>query len=99
MIRSIFLRLLSEFSINARLCALQAVRISNDLYGSDVLSSFEMAKGFTRPSRAWSSALKVDQGIIDAQLQLEAKRRLTKILRSKVILTLNFKYEILWRFT
>ena len=47
-IRTVFLRLLNEKEDNAGLVAMQAVRISNDFYGSDILLSFEMAKGFTK---------------------------------------------------
>lgn len=48
-IPSIFLRL-SDFDSapNAELAAQKAIRISNDLYGSHVLSAYEHAKGFPR---------------------------------------------------
>lgn len=49
-IRSIFVRLChSNITESAAVLAIQSVRISNDLYGNDVVSSFELAKGFTCP--------------------------------------------------
>lgn len=48
-IRCIFLRLMSDSDVNPQQCVLQAVRISNNLNGSDFLSAFEITKGFKRP--------------------------------------------------
>ena len=49
-IRSIFLRIKNENpKISDELASVRSIRISNDLYGSDTLSSFEMARGFTKP--------------------------------------------------
>ena len=84
-IRGIFLRLLNEDQSNAELAAVQAVPISNDLYGSDILSSFEMAKGFTKPVVSDAQARPLHPDLMNAQLQLEAKRKFTRILRSKAI--------------
>lgn len=50
LIRSIFLRLrLVDTSEHASILSLQAARISNNLYGNDLVSSFELAMGFTHP--------------------------------------------------
>lgn len=50
-IRSIFLRLKSAHpEENSALLAVLAVTISNDLYGSDIASAFELAKGFSKPN-------------------------------------------------
>lgn len=49
-IRSIYLRLRqADSSIPSDISAIQAVTISNDLYGNDVASAFELTKGFTSP--------------------------------------------------
>ena len=85
MIRTVFLRLLNEKEDNAGLVAMQAVRISNDLYGSDILLSFEMAKGFTKLVSKSATVHLIDPDLVKAQLQLEAKQNLTRILRSQAI--------------
>ena len=46
-IRDIFIRLESESDPSSEaMRAQQAIRISNDLYGNDVCSAYELAKGF-----------------------------------------------------
>lgn len=83
-IRSIFLQLKSSAPTKSpTLLALSAVRISNDLYGSDTLSAFEMAKGYTKPISSDSSCAPVHEEIIRAHDILVAKRKLNKILPSK----------------
>lgn len=91
-IRSIFLRLMSDDDDNKRLRALQAVRVSNDLCSSDILSDFEMAKGFTKQVDVSSPILEVSQDLLDAPLQLQAKRKPTLILRSKSVTDLVEDY-------
>ena len=88
-IRSIFLRLTSEGSLSPKLAAMQSVRISNGLHGSEVLSAFEMAKGFTRPVTVSSQVVEIDPVLLEAKIQLEAKRKLTSILRSKATTNLH----------
>ena len=61
----------------------QALRISNDLYSSDVCSAQELAKGYTRPATIGSFIAIVPQEILQAHDDLLAKRKLTRILRSK----------------
>lgn len=62
--------------------AIRAVSISNDLYGNDVLSSFEQAKGYTKPLNGNSPKYIPDE-IIEAQENLSAKRKMSIILKSK----------------
>ena len=52
--RNVFLRLPSaaqacDSSPDTSVLVLQSIRISNDLYGNDVMSAHELAKGYTRP--------------------------------------------------
>ncbi len=61
----------------------QALRISNDLYGNDVASSHELAKGYTRPVLHGKTPMRVPEEIISAHEQLLAKRKLTLIMRFK----------------
>lgn len=87
-IRDVFLRL-QEAAKNDKhkwtdkLLVQQAIRISNDLYGSDILSAQELAKGYARPVQAGSVPKLLSQDLIDAYQKLLAKRKLTLILRSK----------------
>lgn len=81
-IRSIFIRLKADQpDADAATLAQKSIFISNNLYGSDIMSAYEMAHGFTRPLNG--SVQKIGDDIIDAQNTLEAKRKLTKILRTK----------------
>ena len=63
----------------------QAFRISNDLYGSDTVSAYEMAKGYTRPVLSAASPVPLPKELVDAHDALIARRRLTKILKSKSV--------------
>lgn len=60
---------------------LHAVRISNGLYGSSVLSSFETVKEFTRSLSGLPTTASVE--LHAAQLELDAKKKLMHIPRSK----------------
>lgn len=83
-IRSIFLRLLSASpEADKTVLALHAVRISNDLYGSDTLSSFEIAKGYTKPINPDETPQKITEELVRARDILSAKRKLTLIMRTK----------------
>lgn len=86
-IRSIFLRLnaSSDPQIPPELMAYRAIRISNDLYGSDVLSSFELAKGFTKPLDEKDGLNVISNDLIDAHDTIKAKRKLNLILRSNAL--------------
>ena len=49
--RDIYIRLqAADPDADSTLQALQAILMSNDLYGNDVASAHELAKGFTRPA-------------------------------------------------
>ncbi len=56
----------------------QALRISNDLYGNDVMSASELAKGYTRPVQPGNFPVQVPPEIRKAHETLLAKRKLTK---------------------
>lgn len=82
-IRSVFLKLKdADPSESHNTLAIRAVTISNDLYGNDILSSFEQAKGFTKPVTG-NSPNATPKDIIEAQEKLTAKRKLALILKSK----------------
>lgn len=82
-IRDIYLRLKQDRNGQTvtyeRLLIQQALRISNDLYGSDVCSAQETAKGYTRPANVGSFPATVPQHIFRAHDDLLAKRKLTRI--------------------
>jgi len=86
-IRDIFLRLKSaDKDVNTeshKALIYQALRISNDLYGNDIMSANEMAKGYTRPLYNGKAPVFVPIEIMEAHQNLKAKRKLTMILRSK----------------
>ena len=86
-IRDVYLRLKSDTKAidekMDRLLVQQALRISNDLYGNDVCSANELAKGYTRPIQSGEYPATVPEEIVNAHDQLLAKRKLTRILRSK----------------
>lgn len=74
-IRSIFLRLRNvDPQKSAAVFSIQAMQISNDLYGNDVVSSFELAKGFTRPIRSDRDVNAVPDDVIEAHVNLSSKR-------------------------
>lgn len=81
-IRSILRRLKEESStLPLELAALRAIRMSNELYGLPILSAFEMANGFTRPISGDVKIVSFE--LIEAQLQLAAKRNLAEVFSSK----------------
>lgn len=91
-IRSIFLRVASAFpDLDKRLLVFQALQVSNDLYCSKTLISFEMAKGFTKPVCAGQSVSTVPDELTPAQDTVLAKRKLDLILRSKAIVDPNVR--------
>lgn len=89
-IRSIFLRLnqaalvdpTQTSATDTRLLVLKYVSISNDLYGSEICSAFELAKGFTKPLTE-DGLTELPEDLREAHVNLQAKRKLTLILRSK----------------
>lgn len=84
-IRDIYLRLVSANpDVSTKLLVLQAIRVSNDLYGNDVASANELAKGYTRPI-VTGSFFHVPDDVRAAHQELIAKRKLNKILRSNAV--------------
>lgn len=87
--RSIFLKLsAAEPESKQELLAICAVAISNDHYGNDVMSSFELAKGSTKPVADGSVKL-ISGDFIDAEERLQSKRKMAFILKSKSTKELN----------
>lgn len=84
-LRDIYLRLKSENTDqDPRLLVSKMFRISNDLYGNNIASAHELAKGYTRP--IFNSLPKIlPPDIRQAQEELSAKRKLNMILSSKSI--------------
>ena len=69
-IRDVFLRLKEARSDDSQkwmdaLDVQQAIRVSNDLYGSEVLSAQELAKGYSRPIEAGAKPKLLSQDIVD----------------------------------
>lgn len=62
--------------------AVRSVLISNDLYGNDVMSSFELAKGFAKPIGGQNIPPTPDN-IATAQAQLQEKWKFALILESE----------------
>lgn len=77
-------------TIDPKLCEMQAVRISNDLYGSHILSAFELAKGYSPPIDFRNPPVPITDKIIDAHTILIVKQKLALILRSKKSSPQNF---------
>ena len=87
-IRDIFLRLLENENNEdtmPQLIVQEALRISNDLYGNDVMSSHELAKGYTHPIHPNGPIVVVSDDITAAHETLIAKRKLNLILKSNSI--------------
>ncbi len=86
-IRSIYIRLkeAAKDNHNAKLAAYKAVSISNDLYGNDTLSAFELAKGFTKPIMNEPIDNLIPDDIIESHEKLQARRKLVLILKSNAI--------------
>lgn len=86
MLRTIFLKLMNASpEVDKEVLALRAISISNDLYGNDVMSSFEQSKGFTKPING-NAISAIPEDIIDAEQKIAAKRKLALILKSKSVL-------------
>ncbi len=83
-IRDIFIRLQSESDPSPEaMRAQQAIIISNDSYGNDVCSAYELAKGFSRPIETETTPKIIPVEIMKARDAIMAKRKLNLILRSK----------------
>lgn len=86
-IRDKYLRLKDERKPESaavdRLLVQQAIRISNDRYGTDVCFAQELVKGYTRPVSAGTFPTFVPKEILEAHDSLIASRKLNWILKSK----------------
>ena len=72
-IRGIFLRMKEDAGkdFDPTLTAYKAVSISNDLYGNDTMSAFQMVKGFCNPVAANPIDTVVPEDVRDARDQLQ----------------------------
>lgn len=86
-IRSIYLRLKEAAGedFDPKIAAHKSVSISNDLYGNDIMSAFELAKGFTNPVASTPHACIVPDDVREARDKMQARRKLALILRSKAV--------------
>ena len=90
-IRDVYIRLqAADPDGDRKLHALQAIRISNDLYGNDIASAHELVKGFTRPAIPGHPS-NLPPEILEAHDLLVAKRKLNAILRSKATVDKQIK--------
>lgn len=65
--RSMFISLRHENpQISLPFLAIRAIRVSNDLYGSDIISAYEPAKGLMRPINLDNPPFPVDDEILEA---------------------------------
>lgn len=62
--------------------AVHSVRISNDLYVSDVISAYEAAKGDTLPINPHTRPVPVDTELLEAHANVLDRRNLTRRLLS-----------------
>lgn len=77
-IRDVYLRLKhANGSKPHPVLVVEAIRISNDLYGNDVMSAHELAKRYTRPLSADQLLFQIPEEIVSANEKLLAKRKLT----------------------
>lgn len=91
LIRDIFLRLCAENNnVNQKVLAFQSVRISNDLYGNDIASAHELAKGYTRPIDC-CLPFHLPDSVRDGHEDIIAVRKINKILKSKSIIDKSLK--------
>eukprot|EP00737_Agarophyton_chilense_P004521 gb/GEZJ01005755.1/.p1 GENE.gb/GEZJ01005755.1/~~gb/GEZJ01005755.1/.p1 ORF type:complete len:279 (-),score=33.01 gb/GEZJ01005755.1/:824-1660(-) len=85
--RSIFINLKedagSEF--DPKVAAYKPLCISNDLYGNNTLSAFELAKGFSNPIAAEPNKTAIPDDVRIARDQLQERRKLALILRSNSV--------------
>lgn len=68
---------------DAQLEALQAVRVSNDLYGNQVLTLFEKVRGLTKPVAPRRLVYAVNDELQQVQENLRDRRILALIMKSK----------------
>ena len=78
-------------NVSEALATQQSIRIFNDLYGNDICSYHELAKGYTIPTEPGRSPEKVPEDIAKARDNIMAKHKLNLILRSKSTTDLHLK--------
>lgn len=80
-IRSVFLRLkeAAGADFDPKLAAYKVVSISNDLYGNDILSVFDLAKGFSIPISVKPIDTVVPDDVLNVRDLLHARRKLALI--------------------
>ncbi len=85
-IRSVFIRLMNTTNkrFTPEYCAIKAVSISNDLYGNNIMSAFEMSKGYTK-SIEGNSLIEISPEIEKAYVDIQARRKLANIMKSKSV--------------
>lgn len=68
---------------NKSILALRAGSISNDLCGSDTMSSFEISNGFTKPLLPNSAPVIISTELVNTRGTIIVKRDLNLMMRSK----------------
>lgn len=84
-----------EPSIFIFIHANRAVRISNDLYGSDCLSAVELAISFSQPMLVNKQPIPVYSTLLAAHYKFSAERKLALILRSNVLWLHSFEEDVM----
>lgn len=81
-ISSMFIRICeAKPNSDEQLSISQAIDVSYQLYGSDIMSAYEVSHAFTKT--LYDQYIFNCNDIFSAQIELEVKRKLTRILRSK----------------
>ena len=83
-LRDIYMRLGNENNDCPRILIQHMFRISNLLYGNDVMSTYELAHG-TCPSVMGNQIISIPDELQEAHRELKAKRKLKKVLSSKSV--------------
>lgn len=76
---------------SSKVLALHAVRVSNDIYGSDLIGTFEAAKGYTRPFCPTEPPVTVDADLLEAHQNLLVSPKLTGIMSSPSVSPADFR--------
>ena len=86
-IRSIFIRLkeAAGSDFDPELAPYKSVSISNDLYDNEIMSAFELAKGFSKSIAAKPLDNVIPDDVRDARDQFQTRLKPAPILRSKAV--------------
>lgn len=91
-IHPVFIRLRQAHpNANIAVLAAQAECISNDLYGNDTVSSSELAEGLSSPLLKETAIPSIPNDIVEAHINIVARRKLNRILRLHAFNTDSFK--------